>query len=103
LALFVFLFGVQIGAQQTYVWLLGAVIAMLQELLLLRPAFVWVKTILLPSAVSEDVQMVYTTLMKRTNFIMLRKYGLMKDANSRIQHVSRRELLHQSRLYDDES
>ena len=87
-ALFVFLFGVQIGAQQTYAWLLSACISMLQELLLIRTVFVWSKTILLPSAVSKDVRTVYDTLMKRTNFIMLRKYGLMKDASSRIQHVS---------------
>ena len=87
-ALFVFLFGVQIGPQQTYAWLLSALISLLQELLLVRTAFVWTKTIILPSAVKQDVQTVYTTLMKRTNFVMLRKYGLMKDANARIQHVS---------------
>ena len=88
IALFVFLFGVQIGPQQTYAWLLSALISLLQELLLVRTVFVWTKTIILPSAVKQDVQTVYTTLMKRTNFVMLRKYGLMKDANARIQHVS---------------
>ena len=67
---------------------IGAVVCMVIELLIFRPALVLTKSIFLPSFVTRDVQAVYNTLAKRTRFIMLRRYGLMKHANSRIQHVS---------------
>ena len=89
IALFVFIYGVSIGPEATYAWLVGAFVCMAIELLIFRPALVLTKSIFLPSFVSKDVQVVYSTLAKRTRFIMLRRYGLMKHANSRIQHVSR--------------
>ena len=88
IALFVFIYGVSIGPEATYAWLVGAFVCMAIELLIFRPALVLTKSIFLPSFVSKDIQVVYSTLAKRTRFIMLRRYGLMKHANARIQHVS---------------
>lgn len=88
ISLFVFLFGVSIGPEKSSLWLLTCSLAIIQELIFIKPLVAWTKHILLPGIVHDDVKLIYNTLGSKAKLIMLRTHGLMNNANARIQHVS---------------
>lgn len=87
ISLFVFLFGVSIGPEKSSLWLLTCSLAIIQELIFIKPLVAWTKHILLPGIVHDDVNLIYETLGSKAKLVMLRTNGLMKNANARIQHV----------------
>jgi hypothetical protein len=87
-ALFVFLFGVRIGAAATYQWLRGCVVAMLTDIIILQPLKIWIKWIVLAAGAANHVRVLHGLLRERAKTIMLRKTGLLKQANSLIQHFN---------------
>jgi hypothetical protein len=86
--LYVILFGFQIGQRATTYWLLGAGIALAQEIFVLNPFRIWVKSIVLASYGEEKVRLNHGLLRERAAAIMRRHATLMSEANAYIQHFN---------------
>lgn len=87
LAFYVFLFGVSIGSRATNIWLLGGVISILQQIFILQPLRIWVTFVVL-SSFADNVRLWHGLLRERSTVIMQRSQGIIRDADSLIQHVN---------------
>ena len=86
--LYIFLFGVGLGAESTTMWLNGWALAFSVEVFILQPARIWFRYILVAGVTNKRVRLIHGTLRSRARGIMQRKQGIMRDAGSLIQHMN---------------
>jgi len=69
-------------------WIFVTLASLLIDMLILQPARIWLKWVALNSTVSSDMRQICDALAKRFISIIQRKAGVMRDANSLIQHFN---------------
>ena len=84
---YIFLFGVSIGSKASNIWLIQSLIALIEDIILLQPLKIYIKWILLASAVSS-IQVWHQLLCNRSINIMKRKTGLIYDSSALIQRFN---------------
>ena len=85
---YIYLFSVNMGEKSTTLWLRGCVLSFLEYVLVLLPLKIFVKWMMLSGFVGKDLKLLFTTLQSRWKLVMLRSTGLMRDADSLIQHLN---------------
>jgi hypothetical protein len=85
---FIFTLNVGIGSRATGVWLGILSLSLAQDLFILMPIRIWLKWIVVNSNVAAEVQRVFDACNRRYEHILFRKAGMMRDANSLIQHFN---------------
>lgn len=86
--LYVYLFGVRIGAKATSIWLNGSLLSVSQDIIILSPFKIWMRGIVVAAIASNDVRTVHALLRERAKYITLRSRGLIRYSNSFIQHFN---------------
>jgi hypothetical protein len=86
--LYIFLFGVKIGAKATNMWLIGCITATCIDVGILQPMKIWMRFIVMSAASIWDVRVTHGLLRDRAKSIMLRKDGHMRTANALVQHFN---------------
>jgi len=86
--LYVYLFGVRIGAKATGIWLNGSLLSISQDIAILSPFKIWMRGVVVAAIASSDVRTVHALLRERAKYITLRSRGLMRYSNSFIQHFN---------------
>ena len=85
---FVIFFNLDIGSRATDLWLFVAFITLLEDIFFLQPLKIWLTWVVINSYVSAEAFKICVALKLRFNWIMNRRYGAMRDANSLIQHFN---------------
>jgi hypothetical protein len=85
---YIFLFGVRMGSRTTDIWLKGAVISLLEDMILLKPMKLYIKWVGMSVIITSDISILQEHLFSKFKLIMLRSSGLMRSANSLIQHMN---------------
>jgi hypothetical protein len=88
LLLYIFLFGVGLGAKSTNSWLIGASVAFIQELLLLLPVKIFMSKVIVPSVIVKDLEHIHAGLDHRSKLIIMRSKGVLTHSNDRVQHLN---------------
>jgi hypothetical protein len=88
LILFVYIYGLGIGSNATLIWLQISLVALLLDMCLLIPFKIWLKHVGVAMIVSTDVRMLHYLLRSRAKAIMLRRAGLIRNANALVQHFN---------------
>ena len=84
---YIFLFSVSIGSKASDIWLTQSLISLTENIFLLQPIKIYIKWILLASAVTS-IQVWHKLLRDRSTNIMKRKTGLIFDSNALIQRFN---------------
>jgi len=85
---YIYIYTAQIGSRSSMLWIVVSIISLALDLVLLQPSRIWLKWIVINSVVSEDVRELVLGLKSRFMSILQRKAGVMRDANSLIQHLN---------------
>jgi len=88
LALYVFLFGVSLGASATEMWLTGTGISFVMEVFVLQPFRIYIQFILICSISQQKVTVIHSVLKTRARGIMQRAKGLMSTSQALIHHIN---------------
>lgn len=90
LALFfaIYLLGQDVGSRSLPLWTAIVVIALMEELLVLEPAALWLKYVVINGSISEEARLVCEQLRIRSKLILLRTTGLVRHANAMVQHFN---------------
>jgi hypothetical protein len=88
LILFVYIYGLGIGSNATLIWLQISLVALLLDMCFLIPFKIWLKHVGVAMIVSTDVRMLHYLLRSRARAIMLRRAGLIRNANALVQHFN---------------
>ena len=76
------------GSRSATFWLVACLIAVAQDALVLQPFRIWLKWIIIPAYVSQDVRELCHSIRLRFNSILLRRAGAMRDATAMVQHLN---------------
>jgi len=87
-SMYVFLFGVVLGPSAVNMWLQSVIIAFLQMMLILDPFKCFVMFVVLSYAPSRRIRFIHAVLRDRAKAIVSRNVGVVRDANSLVQHLS---------------
>jgi hypothetical protein len=85
---FIMVYNISIGSRATGLWLAISLSTILIDAFVLQPVRIWFRWIAINSTVASDVRMMISSLAKRYVSIIQRKAGIMRDANSLIQHFN---------------
>jgi hypothetical protein len=85
---YVFLFGVVLGPKAVDIWLKGCMFSFLQAVFLLQPIRIFLDYIVLAGVPSDRLRKIHSTLRQRVKGMLSRTAGLVKGANSIIQHLN---------------
>lgn len=86
--LFILLKGIQLGDGSVKTWLIGSCSAFVQTVFFTKPLIVWLKWTVLSQSCKMDIRKLQTVLVKSAEAIMVRTKGMMRDADSFIQHTN---------------
>jgi len=84
----VVVYNVDVGSRASQLWIIVVVFSIFQDAIILHPLKIWLKWVALNSAVSTDARKMFNALHLRFYTIMNRNAGMMRDANSLIQHFN---------------
>jgi hypothetical protein len=87
-SLYVFLFGVLLGPSSITLWMQGTGYAFLQDVFILQPAKIFVIYILIARIPAKRLRVIHGLLRERAKAVAGRQAGLVRDANSLVQHLS---------------
>jgi hypothetical protein len=87
-SLYIFLFGIAIGPKATNLWLIGAFISLAQEVFILKPFRLWMRSVFIASYGGDHIHVVCGLLRERSVRIMKRKETLMSEYSALIQHFN---------------
>ncbi|KAJ1399746.1 hypothetical protein B484DRAFT_246958, partial [Ochromonadaceae sp. CCMP2298] len=85
---YIFTFNARIGSRATTLWLVMVCIYIAQDLLLIKPLRIYVNNVVINQQVGREVREMVELLRVRTKLVMMRTQGMMKDADSLIQHFN---------------
>jgi len=85
---FVIFFNFDIGSRATDLWLFVVFITLLEDIFFLQPLKIWLNWVVINSYVSAEAFKICVALKLRFSSIMNRRFGVMRDANSLIQHFN---------------
>jgi hypothetical protein len=85
---YIFLFAVRMGSRSTSYWLQGGLVSLLEDIILLKPMKLYLKWIGMSVVIQSDIGTLLDLLFSKFKLIMLRSSGLMRGANSLIQHMN---------------
>ena len=85
---YIFVFNLSIGSRATTLWLVLAMTSVALDAMLFQPLRIWFKWIVINSWAAKDVRTILKSLGKRYTSIIQRKAGIMRDANSLVQHFN---------------
>jgi hypothetical protein len=85
---FIFLFGVRLGSRTTNVWLTGAIVSWVEEMLVLRPLKIVLRWIMMSQIIFPDIIAIHEQLLRRARLIMSRTRGMINTQHASIQHFN---------------
>jgi hypothetical protein len=85
---FILYYNFDIGSRATDLWLFVAFITLLEDVFFLQPLKIWLTWVVINSYVSSEAFKICVALKLRFYSIMNRRYGVMRDANSLVQHFN---------------
>jgi len=81
-------YNLSIGSRATTLWLALAIFSIVMDVILFQPMKIWLRWICINSWVARDVRTILNAMSKRYVGIIQRKAGVMRDANSLVQHFN---------------
>ena len=88
LIFFVLQFNLTIGSRASQLWIVVTLAALLEDVFLVQPLRIWFRYCVVNSTVSKDLRQIYDALSSRFVHIIQRRAGVMRDANSLVQHFN---------------
>jgi hypothetical protein len=88
LTYFITVYNLSIGSRASMMWLVIAMGSLLLDAIIFQPAKIWLRWIAINSWVAKDVRTILNAMGKRYIGIIQRKAGIMRDANSLVQHFN---------------
>jgi hypothetical protein len=85
---YIMVYNLSIGSRATALWMTLAVGSILLDAILFQPIKIWLRWICINSWVAKDVRTILNAMSKRYIGIIQRKAGIMRDANSLVQHFN---------------
>jgi len=77
-----------IGTRASNLWLIITLVSIFQDMLIFQPLKIWARFCLVTSFVSSDIRQIFDALTSRFVYIIQRRAGAMRDANSLVQHLN---------------
>lgn len=88
LVIFVQRMNLGVGSRASSLWLLITLVSVFQDFLIVQPAKIWVRYCVVNSLVANDIRQIFDALKNRFVYIIQRRAGAMRDANSLVQHFN---------------
>ena len=85
---YVLILDLGIGSRATDMWLIVVFVTLGEDIFILQPLKIWLKWVVLNSYVSEDAFHLCVALKLRYASVVNRQHGIMRDANSLLQHFN---------------
>jgi len=86
--LYVFLYGVALGPDRSKIWLYILALAVLQDILVIKPGVIWMKFVVMSSFVGDDVNDVTNLVRDRVKFVLNRRKGVLGNTSTLLQHLN---------------
>jgi len=77
-----------LGTRSMPLWFLSTFIAVVQDILFVKPMKIWLNSVVINGAVSADIRDVVEKLSSRSRLIVIRTFGVMRDADALVQHFN---------------
>ena len=85
---YIFVFGLRIGARASLQWLLVIAICFVHDLAILQPIKIWMKWVAVASVASAELRVLHALLRERCRFILTRRNGVVRNFNEMVQHFN---------------
>jgi hypothetical protein len=81
-------FNSTLGSRSMQLWLLSTFLAVIQDVLFVKPLTIWLNSVVINGTVSVYIRDVVENLSFRSRLIVMRTFGVMRDADALVQHFN---------------